>query len=162
MDFSKFDEKVNLDELQKDIEEAKENGGTGDYPEAPGGTYEGTIEKMEIGSTKDGRPMFKVMFRVSAGTDPYTEDYVSGFKKKKPCLFMNRVLYGTKNDGNMIQSVIGWLSKLESETPIVFESYSQFNDLVLDLAEECEGLEMEIDYNPDAFNNISINEVWEV
>ena len=162
MYFSKFDNEVDLDALHKDIEDAKENGGTGDYPEAPKGTYEGTIEKMEIGSTKDGRPMFKVMFRVSAGTDPDTEDYVSGFKKKKPCLFMNRVLYGTKNDGNMIQSVIGWLSKLESETPIVFESYSQFNDLVLDLAEECEGLEMEIDYDPDKFNSISILEVWEV
>ena len=75
---------------------------------------------------------------------------------------MNRVLYGTKNDGNMIQSVIGWLNKLESETPVVFESYSQFNDLVLDLAEECEGLGLEIEYDPDKFNSISINEVWEL
>lgn len=162
MDFSKFDEQVNMDQLQKDIEEAKENGGTGDYPEAPKGTYEGFIEKMEIGETKDKRPMFKVMFRVTEGVSEEAEEYVSGFKKKKPCLFMNRVLFGTKNDGNMIQSVIGWLEKLESETPIVFESYSQFNDLVLDLAEECEELGMEIEYDPDSFNNISINEVWEL
>ena len=162
MDFSKFDSQVDMKQLKADIEEAKENGGTGDYPEAPAGTYEGTIESMETGSTKDGRPMFKVMLRAGAGLDPATEDYVEGFKKKKPCLFMNRVLYGTKNDGNMIQSVIGWLNKLESETPVVFESYSQFNDLVLDLAEECEGLGLEIEYDPDKFNSISINEVWEL
>ena len=162
MDFSKFDEQVNMDELSKQIAEAKENGGTGDYDEAPAGTYEGTIEKMEVGSTKDGRPMFKVQFRISVGLDGKTEEYVAGFKKKKPCLFMNRVLYGTKNDGNMIQSVIGWLDKLESETPVVFESYSQFNDLVLDLAEECEGLGLEIEYDPDKFNSISIKDVWDL
>lgn len=162
MDFSKFDEQVNMKQLKADIEEAKENGGTGDYPEAPAGRYEGVIEKMEIGSTKDGRPMFKVMFRVSEGLDDKTEDYVAGFKNKKPCLFMNRVLFGTKNDGNMIQSVIGWLEKLESETPVVFDCYEQFNDLVLDLAEECEGLGLEIEYDQDKFNNISIKEVWEL
>lgn len=161
MDFSKFDAELNMEQLNREIEEAKENGGTGEQLEAPAGRYEGKIENMEIGTTKDGRPMFKLMFRITNGIEAATEEYVSHFKKKKPCLFMNRVLYGTKNDGNMLQSVIGWLEKLESEKQIQFKSYSQFSELVLDLGEEAENLSLEINYNPDSFNNISIESVWE-
>lgn len=151
MDFSKFDEQVNLDQLKADAAEAAKNG-VGDYPEVPDGTYVVAIESMELGETKDHRPMFKAMFRILEGDH------------KKQCLFMNRVVYGTKNDANMIGSVVGFLEKLESEVqPIVFESYSQFADLILDIMEDIDGvLEYEVDYKKDAFNNVSINEVFEV
>ena len=35
MDLAALDEKVNFDELNKDIKEAAENGGTGEFPELP-------------------------------------------------------------------------------------------------------------------------------
>lgn len=151
VDFSKFDEQVNLEQLKKDAEEAAENG-IGDYPEVEDGTYVVKIESMELGETKDHRPMFKAMFRILDG------DF------KKSCLFMNRVVYGTKNDASMIGSVIGFLKNLDSEVqPIVFESYAQLSDLILDVMEDIDGvLEYEIEYKKDAFNNISIKEVFEV
>lgn len=151
VDFSKFDEQVNLDQLKADAAEAAENG-IGDYPEVEDGTYNVKIESMELGETKDGRPMFKAMFRILDG------DF------KRSCLFMNRVVYGTKNDASMIGSVIGFLKNLDSEVqPIVFESYAQLSDLILDVMEDIDGvLEYEIEYKKDAFNNISIKEVFEV
>ena len=152
MDFSKFDEQVNIEQLQKDIHEAEENGGSG-YKEVTKGTYMVKLESLELGETKDGRPMLKGMFRIIEG------------EFKKSCLFYNRVLYGTKNDANMIASAIGFLNTLEPSEdvgPVTFESYSQFANLVLDIAEDvCDYLEYEIDYDPDAFNSISINEVFE-
>lgn len=151
IDFSKFDEQVNLDQLTKDAEEIKKNGGTGEFPEIEAGPYHGKIEKLEVGATKDGRPMLKVQFRITE--DPH----------KKSCLFMNRVLYGTKNDANMIASAVGWLETLEpsEDIDVVFESYSQFAELVLDIAEDIAELEYDVDYDPDAFNNISITDVFE-
>lgn len=152
IDFSKFDEQVNTEQLRKDAEEIKKNGGTGDYPEIEAGTYHGKIENLEVGSTKDGRPMLKVQFRITE--DPH----------KKSCLFMNRVLYGTKNDANMIASALGWLETLEPSEDIgaiTFESYSQFADLVLDIAEDIAELEYDVAYDPDAFNNITIEDVFE-
>ncbi len=151
MDFSKFDNEVDFDALQKGIEEAKENGGVGDYPEIEKGEYTGKIEKLEVGETKDHRPMLKAMFRITEG------------EHKKACLFMNRVLYGTKNDANMIASAIGWLESLEPSEDIIveFKSYSQFADLVLDIAEDISELEYSVKYDKDAFNNISIVDVFE-
>jgi hypothetical protein len=123
------------------------------------------IEKMEVGATKDGRPMFKVMLRViEAGENASDEvvEYLSHFKNKKPCLFMNRVIYGTKNDANMIQSVIGWLQKLEPSMTVEFKNYSQFGELVLDIYEEvADAVELEVKYDSEAFNSISIEEVFD-
>ena len=160
MDFSKFDAAVNMDQLQKDINEAKENG-YGDFGSLPKGEYIVGLENMEIGATKDGRPIFKVQCRVIEALDVEGQEYLSHFKNKKPCMFMNRVIYGTKNDGNMINSVIGWINKLDIEAE--FKSYSQFNDLVLDIAEDVvEHVELKVAYDEKAFNSISILEVYDV
>lgn len=149
MDFSNFDKAINEAELAKQLEEAKNNAPQTDK-EVPAGTYTVKIEKMELGATKDGRPMFKVQCRILDG------------EFKKWCLFMNRVLYGTKNDANMINSVIGWLEKLEPSEPVEFKNYSQFADLVLDIFEEvADAVELDVKYDPDAFNSISIEEVFD-
>ena len=165
IDFSRFDATINEAELAKQLEESKNNAPQGDGLETPAGNYVAKIEKMEVAATKDGRPMFKVQLRViEAGEDATDEvkDYLSHFKNKKPCLFMNRVIYGTKNDANMIQSVIGWLEKLEPSVDVEFKNYSQFADLVLDIYEEvADAVELDVDYDPTAFNSISISEVFD-
>lgn len=150
--WSKFNEQVDLKALRDEAEEIKKNGGTGDYPEIEEGTYHGKFEKLEIKATKDGRPMLSAMFRITEG------------ERKKACLFMNRVLYGTKNDANMIASAEGWLDSLEPSEdigPVIFEDYDQFEELVLDIAEDIAELEYDVDYDPGAFNSISIEEVYE-
>lgn len=160
MDFSKFDN-VNFD--TKAIDEARKNP---PQNESPAGSYVTRIEKMELGATKDGRPMFKVQLRViEAGEEakPEVHEYLKHFKDKKPCLFMNRVIYGTKNDANMIASVLGWLDKLETQVKPEFKNYSQFADNVLDIFEEvADVIELDVTYDPDKFNSIEINEIFDV
>ena len=164
MDFSKFDLNVSA-EMTNSINEAKKNTPQGDSLETPAGEYVAKIEKMELGATKDGRPMFKVMLRVIEAGDNATDEvveYLNHFKAKKPCLFMNRVIYGTKNDANMIASVLGWLEKLQPESEVEFKNYSQFSELVLDIFEEvADAVELAVTYDPNAFNSISINEVFD-
>lgn len=151
-DFSKFDKQIDLAQLRKEAEEIKKNGGTGEYPEIDEGIYRGKFEKLEVGTTKDGRPMLRAMFRITEG------------QHKKQCLFMNRVLYGTKNDANMIASAEGWLESLEPSEDVgdvIFKGYSEFADLVMDIAEDISELEYDVNYDPDAFNSITIEEVYE-
>lgn len=148
IDFSKWDTFCDENTV-KAIEEAKNNAPQSNK-ELPAGKYLVKIEKMEVGATKDGRPMFKAQCRILEG------------EFAKWCMFMNRVIAGTKNDANMIASVIGWLEKLETETKPEFKSYSQFSDLVLDIFEEvADAIELEVEYDPEAFNNISILEVYD-
>lgn len=151
MDFTKFDNAINKEQMKKDMEAARQNTGN---TEVPDGTYTAKVDKLEIKATKDGRPMLSAQFRIMEGE----------FKKK--CVFLNRVLYGTKNDANMIASAEGFLKKLEPSEDVgvvAFESYSQFADLVLDIMEDIDGaLEYEIEYKKDAFNPISITEVYEI
>ena len=151
-DFSKFDKQLDMSQMRKDIDDIKKNNGTGDYPEIEKGTYHGVFENLEVGTTKDGRPMLKAMFRITEG------------EHKKQCLFMNRVLYGTKNDANMIASAEGWLETLEPSEDVgavVFNGYAAFADLVMDIAEDISDLTYDVDYDPDAFNSITITEVYE-
>lgn len=160
MDFSQFDS-INID--TKAIEEARKNASNGD---APAGSYVAKIEKMELKATKnDGRPMFSVQLRVvDAGENAKADviEYLKRFKDKKPCLFMNRVIYGTKNDANMIASVLGWLDKLESETVPEFKNYSQFSENVLDIFEDvADVIELAVNYDPDKFNSIEIADIYD-
>lgn len=159
IDFSKFDEQVNKEQLQHDIQEAEENGGGG-FREVTKGTYTVALENLEVGATKDGRPMLKGMFRIKGDEDGEKCEFT------KSCLFYNRVLFGTKNDGNMIASAIGFLKTLEPSEEvgdITFESYSQFADLVLDIAEDvADELEYVVAYDPDAFNSISIEGAFQI
>ena len=150
--FADFDKQIDLAALKKETEEIKKNGGTGDYPEIEAGTYYGKFEKLEVRATKDGRPMLSAMFRITR--NPH----------KKKCLFFNRVLYGTKNDANMIASACGWLESLEPSeelTPVLFEGYGKFANLVMDIAEDISELEYSVEYDPDAFNSISIADVFD-
>ena len=150
MDFSKFDQAINEAELAKQLEEAKNNPQQSDR-EVEEGNYTVKIEKMELGATKDGRPMFKVQCRILEG------------EFKKWCIFLNRVLYGTKNDATMISSAIGWLQKLEPSVAVEFKNYSQFSDLVLDIFEEvADTVELDVEYDPEAFNSISVKEVFDI
>jgi len=155
MDFSQFDELINPEQFKKDLEQAKANASE-DYPDVPAGKYTVKIERMEIRPTKNGEPMFSVMCRIVEGDH------------KKQCVFFNRKIYGNResekwNDAKAVQTVIGWLDKLETDIVPEFTNYSQFNECVLDIFDECEqyGVELEIDYDPDAFNPIKILNVYE-
>ena len=151
IDFDKINRSVDLEGLRKDVENASENG-TGDFPTIPAGKYEVALVSLEIkGTKKDNRPMLAASFKILSGE----------FKNQR--LFMNRVIYGTKDDGRMIKSAVGWLNTLESGVDVAFHDYKQFADLVLDVAEAIDGkLEYAVEYDDDQFNSIKIVEIFDV
>ena len=150
IDFDKINSSVDLEGLRKDVENASENG-TGDFPTIPAGKYEVALVSLEIkGTKKDNRPMLAVSFKILSG------------EYKNQRLFMNRVIYGTKDDGRMIKSAVGWLNTLDSGVDVAFQDYKQFADLVMDVAEAIDGkIEYAVEYDDSQFNSIKITEVFD-
>ena len=150
IDFDKINRSVDLEGLRKDVENASENG-TGDFPTIPAGKYEVALVSLEIkGTKKDNRPMLAVSFKILSG------------EYKNQRLFMNRVIYGTKDDGRMIKSAVGWLNTLDSGVHVAFQDYKQFADLVMDVAEAIDGkIEYAVEYDDSQFNSIKITEVFD-
>lgn len=144
IDFSKFDKQVDLEGLKKDIEESSSN----DFKEVPLGKYEVAITKLELGESSKHDPMVKVWFKILEG------------EYKGSLIFMNQVI--TK--GFQIHIVDEFLRSLDTDVDIKFESYSQYNDLLLDIFEAVEGkLEFVLDYGENkGFNTFKIEEVFEV
>ena len=150
IDFDKINRSVDLEGLRKDEENASENG-TGDFPTIPAGKYEVALVSLEIkGTKKDNRPMLAASFKILSG------------EYKNQRLFMNRVIYGTKDDGRMIKSAVGWLNTLDSGVDVAFQDYKQFADLVMDVAEAIDGkIEYAVEYDDSQFNSIKITEVFD-
>lgn len=129
--------------IKKAMKEQEAN--KGNRKEVPAGEYRVTVERLEIGETKDGRPMLKVMCRILEG------------EFKKHCIFMNRVLYGTKNDAYMIKTAIDFLESLEPSDEIgeiTYRNMDDFDTLVSDIAEDIDSLEYDVEYDPDEFESL--------
>lgn len=151
IDFAAFDSKVNLDELQKEVEAADSS----TFEDVPDGTYIVGFDKMEIKLTnaKD-KLMFAVCAKIKEGE----------FKGR--LLFFNRVISGNSSpkwtDGMAIKSVCTWLDKLETEIVPEFINYEDFAGCVLDIFQEIQGrVEAEIEWKAKAFNPMSIKEVFD-
>jgi hypothetical protein len=151
VDFGAFDEKIDLNALQKEVKEAD------DGTDVPDGTYVVSIEKMGLTLTKtDGKPMFSVQCKIKEG------------QQKGRMIFFNRKIYGNKNsetwnDGRAIKSVCTWVNKLleEDEAPVEFINYSDFAEQILDVYQSIHSaVEVEVEYSAKAFNPISIKEVF--
>lgn len=156
VDFNKFDQMVNNEELKKQMDAAPE------YDDVPKGTYMCDIDKMEIKETKAGD---KLMLAVQMGI---TETIDAPKKQDRRKIFFNRVICGNKNtekwnDGIAIKGVISWIEKLLDEgDTLEFKSYGQFADEVLDIYQDiCPNISVKIDYDPDAFNPVTIVEVFD-
>lgn len=158
--FDKFDKEIDLKKIEQQKKEAAES--SGNYEEVPTGKYIAKIENMELGLTKkDSRPLFKVQMRLVEGCGDEEEKFLSKYKKKKPCIFMNRVIFGTKNDGSMIASVETFLNELGLDKTFVFAGYDDFANEIADAAEACERLEFEVEYDDSKFNSISVTDVFD-
>lgn len=156
MDFDKFDKMVNNDEIKKQMDAAQE------FDDVPKGIYMVNIDKMEVKTTKAGD---KLMFAVQMGI---TETINAPKKQDKRKIFFNRVICGNKtterwNDGVAIKGVISWVEKLLDEgDSIEFKNYSQFAEEILDIYQDiCPNVSLKVDYDPDAFNPVSIIEVFD-
>ncbi len=146
--FEKFDKAYNNEGLKKDIAEAKENGG-GDFKEVPAGNYEVKVEKLELTESKTGKPMVKAWFKILTG------DY------KNSLIFMNQLV----DEGFKLNIMNEFLKSLESEMEVYFDSFKQYNDLILDIHECIDGkLEYLLEYgeNKKGFKTYKIKEVFDV
>lgn len=143
--FDKWNSNIDTEGLAKDVEEAAKNGG--DYEEVPSGTYEVKIDKMELKSSKKGDPMVTIWFKILEG------DHKGGM------IFMNQVI--TK--GFQIHIVNELLRSLQTDVDVEFRDYSQYYEMIMDVAEAIDGLEFALDYGQTkkGFPTFKITEVFE-
>lgn len=150
--FAQWDNSVDMEGLQKDIQEAAENGG-GNYKEVPHGSYEVAIEKMELKATKEKKdPMVSIWLKI-----------VSDGDFKGSMIFMNQVI----KQGFQIHIVNEFLRSLLKEcanVPVVeFKSYAQYANLLMDIHELiAESFEYGLKYGQTkkGFDTFEITEVY--
>lgn len=145
--WEKFDKAIDIEGLQKDIQEVAENGAN--FREVPHGEYEVKIEKLELVESKAGNPMVTVWFKVLAG------DY------KGSMIFMNQVIA----KGFQIHIMNEFLRSLDSGYDVEFRSYSQYGQLLMDIHEAIDGeLEYLLKYSEGkkGFSNYEIVDVYDV
>lgn len=147
MDWSKFDKQVDLDSLKQDVKDAA-NSQSG-FEEPPFGTYAVKIDRMELKPSKKGDPMVSIWFKVIEG------------QHQNRLVFYNRVI----GQAFGIHMANEFLRSLGIRTEIVFESYSQYANLILDLSEEIEqaGLtyDLEVSEGKNGYREYRILEVYE-
>lgn len=128
IDYNRWNKEFGGEEALKKLEEAKK-GGNGDFPEVPDGTYSCSLEKLELAESKNGKPMIKAQFRIMEG------------EHKKQCLFVNQVF----TRGFAQHKGLEFLRSLQiyDESEVDFDGdFKDFNDLLLDMAEEAEANQM--------------------
>lgn len=149
IDFSKFDKAVDLEGLKNDIKEAEENGGSGNRPEVPHGTYEVKITKLELTESKKGDPMVAIWFKILNG------------QFENSLIFMNQVI----TQGFQVHIANDFLKSLGSDYEITFESYSQYAKLLMDIHEAIDNnyeYALKYDQNDKGYNTFKIEEVYEL
>lgn len=152
VDFSAFDEQVDLDALQKEVQETDDS----QFADVPDGEYEVGFDSLEIKPTKKKD---KLMFSAQCSI-------LDGDQKGRK-IFFNRVISGNTSpkwtNAQAIKSVCTWLDKLETETVPEFINYSDFAECVLDIFQEVQGkVGAAVTYKADDFNPITINEAFDM
>ena len=149
VDLSKFDKAFDIEGIKKDVTAAQE--GNGNFKDVPTGTYEIKVVKLEVGESKEShKPMVKGQFKVVEG------------EYKNSSIFMNQLI----DEGFKIDIVNKFLRSLEvfDDTDIYFESFSDYNDLLLDIVEEIEKLKYEylLEYseNDKGYKSFKIKDVY--
>ena len=144
--FDKWNSNVDLKGLQEDVKKAQED--NREYEAVPHGEYEVKLDKLELKATKKGDPMVSAWFTILEGQ----------YKKQK--LFMNQVV----TQGFQIHIVNEFLRSMGTDLNIDFVDYSQYAELLLDVAEFCDenNLEFAIKYEDNkGYDKFTITEVFE-
>lgn len=144
--WEKFDKAIDVEGLQKDVQEAAENNQS--FEEVQHGTYEVKIEKLELNESKAGDPMVTCWMRILDG------------KFKNSMIFMNQVI----TQGFQIHIANEFLRSLDSGVDVEFKTYSQYGELLMDIHEAIDGeLEylLKYDQNKKGYNTFSVEEVYE-
>ena len=140
--FDEFDANFDTAGLAKDAAEAAKNGNT--RREVPHDTYEVEINKLELGKSKKGDPMFSCWFKILAG------------EYKGSLIFMNQI-------GIVDEFLRSLMSEMDAPIPVQFQTYNQYNNLIMDIMEAIDGnYEYSLEYgeNKKGFNTFKIKETY--
>ena len=145
--WAKFDQMVDTEGLKKDVREVAEN--KIEFKEVPEGHYEVKISKIELTSSKTGRPMVSLWMRILQG--PYKGQYI----------FWNQVV----DMGFGLHKVNEFLRSLDSGLEVQFENFTQYGNLLMDIHEAIDGrLEYGLKYskNSKGYDEFEITDVFEL
>ncbi len=144
--WDEFDKAIDTKGLAEDVK----NSTSGEYKTVPHGEYEVSIEKMELKSSKTGKPMVSVWFKVLSG------------EYKGSMIFYNQVVDQSVGVGIVNE----FLRSLDSGLDIEFKTYKQYGNLLMDVHEAISGkLEYALKYSEakrKGFSKYEITEVFEV
>lgn len=143
MDWSKYDSKVDIEGLKNDV---KESDGNQKFERVPDGKYEVKLFKLELTKSKKGKPMVSFGFEVINGE----------YNKRRIYLFQ------LVEQGWQIKRVNDLLESLNTDYEIEFNGYADYNDLILDVAEQAAEFEFVIDYGTtkNGFDTLEVVEVF--
>lgn len=146
MDFSKFDDMVDVEGLKADVEAAKNN--TGDFEDVPHGEYEVTVEKLELTESKKGDPMVSIWFKVTAGDN------------RGRLIFYNQLV----KQGFQIHLVNELLASMEPDVEISFDGFSAYEKLMqavfTDITNAGKSFHLDYSENNKGYNVFTIKEVF--
>ena len=134
LDFDRWNEEFGGDQAVEALKKAAEN--NKEFEEVPDGTYICKLEVLELGESKNNKPMIKGRFKILEGA------------YKKQCLFINQVI----TSGFPMHKGLEFLRSLDvfATEDIDFNgNFKYFNDLLLDIAEESEDLKFEVEKTKD-------------
>jgi hypothetical protein len=145
--WEEFDKKIDTEGLKKDVADAVDN--KREFSEVPVGTYEVKIVKMNLQLNKKGNPMVCIWFKILDGN------------YKNQNIFMYQVI----SQGFQINIVNELLCSLETDIEVVWDNYTKYNEMLLEIAEwlDINPLEYELEYGKTekGFNKFKITNVFD-
>lgn len=149
--FEKWDSQIDTEGLAKDVVEAAENGGTGNYKEVPHGDYEVAVDKMELKASKKGDPMVSIWFKIVDG------------EFKNSIIFFNQVITQGFQVHIVNELLRAMVSEMDEKPVIEFKNYKQYSELLMDIHEAVNGhFEYALEYaeGKKGFSTYKIKEVF--
>lgn len=149
MDYEKFNNALNIEEIKAGIEEAKAK--SKEFGEIPVNTnYDVEIESMELTESKSkGEPMVRIVFQIVDGQ----------YSKSK--IWMNQVI----TRGMQIHIMNEFLRSLKTGVEVGFEDYEQYGKMLEDIFDEIDGnFEYRLYYgeNSSGYNTFRIKKIYQL
>ena len=144
--WDQFDNAIDTKAL---ADEVKNSADSPSYREVPEGTYEVAVEKLELVSSKNDKPMGTIWFKVLTG------------EYKGSRIFYNQVL----EQAFQVHIFNEFVRSLDSGVNVEFTSYRQYGEMLMNVAEAIDKkLEYGLVYgkNNKGYPTFEIEEVFEV
>ncbi|CDR51761.1 DUF669 domain-containing protein [Staphylococcus schweitzeri] len=154
INWDKFDKQVDNEEIKNAINDAKNS----DFPDIPDGEYEVALENMVLKQSKKGDPMLTITFVILEGEFTDEKIWYNGVMQPSND---KAIGYQVHKNNVMLRSLLD--QDEEDESTVFFKGFKQYNDLVLDLAEELVDSELALEIKTDkkGYQQYKITEVFE-